>query len=115
LAPGQALSAVLSPPLRRELPRYNLVLHPDNPNDLMFIVRAIMDLLRFCRPEATHKMWETQHYRRSVLLVTWKEPGELYADLFASRGLKVTLEPVRQLPGRAARSRTDARFAALPT
>src|SRR5215207_5420668 len=94
LASAQPLSAVLSPPLRRELPRYNVVLHPDNANDLMLIVRTIMELMRFCRAEATHKMWETQHYRRSVLLVTWKERGELYAELFASRGLKVTLEPV---------------------
>src|SRR5262245_9823958 len=78
---------------RRNLPLYKLILHADGVNDIMFVVRTIMELTRLCRAEATHKMWEVHHYGRSQLLVTYKERAELYVEQFAGRGLKVTLEP----------------------
>ena len=81
-------------PRRRELPRYKVVLHHDAAHDLMFIVRSVMEVTRFCRAEATHKMWEAHHCGRSVLLVTYRERGELYVEQFASKQLTVTLEPV---------------------
>jgi ATP-dependent Clp protease adapter protein ClpS len=59
---------------------------------MMFIVRTIMELTRFCRAEATHKMWESHHSGRSVLLTTYKERAELFAEQFTARGLKVTIE-----------------------
>jgi ATP-dependent Clp protease adapter protein ClpS len=60
----------------------------------MFVVRCVMELTRFPRAEATHKMWEAHHCGRSVLLTTYLERAELYADQFAERGLRVTVEPV---------------------
>ena len=80
-------------PERRELPRCKVVLHPDPVNDLMFVVRCVMELTRFPRAEATHKMWEAYHSGRSVLLVTYRERAELYVEQFASKGLSVTIEP----------------------
>jgi ATP-dependent Clp protease adaptor protein ClpS len=80
-------------PQRRALPPYKVVLHHDAALDLMFVVRTVMELTRFCREEATHKMWEAHHRGRSVLLVTYRERAELYADQFASKGLTVTIEP----------------------
>jgi ATP-dependent Clp protease adapter protein ClpS len=77
----------------RQLPRVKLVLLRDAINDLMFIVRTIMELTRLCRAEATHKMWESHHCGRSVLLVTYRERAELYVEQFASRNLATTLEP----------------------
>ena len=77
----------------RQLPRYKVVLLHDAVNDLMFIVRTVMELTRLCRAEATHKMWEAHHCGRSVLLVTWLERAELYVEQFASRNLQVALEP----------------------
>ncbi len=74
-------------------PRYKVVLQHDTVQDLMFIVRSVMELTRFPRAEATHKMWEAYHSGRSVLLVTYLERAELYAEQFASKGLKVTVEP----------------------
>jgi hypothetical protein len=59
----------------------------------MATVRAIMELTRLCREEATQKMWEAHHYGRSQLLATFRERAELFAELFAERGLKVTVEP----------------------
>ena len=75
------------------LPRFKLVLHNNASLELMFIVRTVMELTRFCRAEATHKMWEAYHRGRSVLLTTWKERGELYIEQFAERGMTVTIEP----------------------
>jgi ATP-dependent Clp protease adapter protein ClpS len=78
---------------RRQLPRYKLVLLADSQNDLMHVVRSVMELTRFPRAEATHKMWEAHHRGRSVLLLTYRERGELYVEQFVSRGLHVTIEP----------------------
>lgn len=80
-------------PCSRLLPRCNLILHADNVNELMFIVRSVMELTRFPRAEATHKMWEAHHRGRSVLLQTYRERAELYVEQFASKGLNVTIEP----------------------
>jgi ATP-dependent Clp protease adapter protein ClpS len=78
---------------RRQLPRYKVILHHDHANELMYVVRTVMELTRLCRYEATHKMWESYHCGRSVLLTTYKERGELYVEQFAGRGLTVSLEP----------------------
>jgi ATP-dependent Clp protease adapter protein ClpS len=75
------------------LPRFRLVLHYKAELELMFVVRTVMELMRLCRAEATHKMWEAYHCGRSVLLVTYKERAELYAEQFTSRGLVVSIEP----------------------
>lgn len=77
----------------RQFPRYKLILLGDTTNDLMFIVRTVMELTRLCRAEATHKMWEAHHSGRSIVLVTYLERAELYVEQFASRNLNTTLEP----------------------
>ena len=76
------------------LPRFQLVLLRDAGADLMFVVRSVMELTRFPRAEATHKMWEAHHGGRSVILITYRERGELFVEQFAEKGLTVTIEPV---------------------
>jgi len=78
---------------RRPLPRYRVVLLRNAAADLMFIIRSVMELARFPRAEATHKMWEAHHQGRSVILVTWLERAELYSELFADKGLATSIEP----------------------
>jgi ATP-dependent Clp protease adapter protein ClpS len=80
-------------PQRRQMPPYKVILHQNPAIDLMFVIRTVMELTRFCRAEATHKMWEAYHCGRSVLLVTYKERAELYVEQFASKGLNVSIEP----------------------
>jgi ATP-dependent Clp protease adapter protein ClpS len=80
-------------PCRRSLPRYKVVLHSNPTLDLMFVVRSVMELTRFPRAEATHKMWEAHHHGRSVLLTTYLERAELYVEQFASKGLDTSVEP----------------------
>ena len=77
----------------RQLPPYRVILKNNAAVDMMFIVRTIMELTRFCRAEATHKMWEAHHCGRSLLLITHKERAELYVEQFAARGLTVFIEP----------------------
>jgi ATP-dependent Clp protease adapter protein ClpS len=91
-APAAARPAA-GPTQPRQLPRYKVVLLHDAINDLMFIVRTVMELTRLCRAEATHKMWEAHHCGRSVLLQTYLERAELYVEQFASRNLQVAIEP----------------------
>jgi ATP-dependent Clp protease adapter protein ClpS len=70
-----------------------VVLHRDADKDLMFVVHCVMELTRFPRAEATHKMWEAHHNGKAVLLATYLERAELYAEQFAGMGLTVTVEP----------------------
>ena len=85
-APGQTQT--------RQLPRYKVILLRDATNDLMFIVRTVMELTRLCRAEATHKMWEAHHCGQSVLLVTFLERAELYVEQFSDRNLQTTIEAI---------------------
>ena len=80
-------------PQRLRLPPFKVILHHDCGLDLMFIIRAVMEITRFCRAEATHKMWEAHHCGRSVLLTTFRERAELYVEQFATKGLTVSIEP----------------------
>jgi ATP-dependent Clp protease adapter protein ClpS len=83
----------LDKPRSRQLPRCKVVLHQNDIQDLMFVVRSVMELMRFPRAEATYKMWEAYHSGRSILLTTYRERAELYVEQFASKGLTVTVEP----------------------
>jgi ATP-dependent Clp protease adaptor protein ClpS len=73
--------------------RYKVILHRSPDKELMFVVRAVMELTHYCREEATHRMWEAHHVGRSQVLVTHRERAELYVEQFADRGLQASLEP----------------------
>jgi ATP-dependent Clp protease adapter protein ClpS len=77
---------------KRAMPRYKVILLQSAVDDLMFVVRSVMELTRFPRAEATHKMWEAHHCGRSVVLTTYLERAELYVEQFATKGLTVTIE-----------------------
>lgn len=81
------------PPKPGPLPRCRLVLLKNEADDLVLVMRTIMELTRYCRAEATHKMWQAHHTGRSQLLVTHRERGELFVEQFASRGVTVVVEP----------------------
>ena len=80
--------------IHRSLPRYKVVLHRHPSLELMFVVRSVMELTRYMRAEATHKMWESYHNGRSILLSTWLERAELYVEQFADKGLVTSIEPL---------------------
>lgn len=80
-------------PRSEPLPRYRVVLRYSPGTELMGVVRAIMEITRLCREEATHRMWESYHRGHSQLLLTHKERAELYVEQFAEFGVGVTIEP----------------------
>ncbi len=67
------------------IPRYKLMLHAEKIVDLMQVVRAIMEVTRYCLTEATHKMWQAHHFGQSLLFVTYRERAETYLSV-APRG-----------------------------
>jgi hypothetical protein len=75
------------------LPRCRLVLLRKQTDQLTQVVRAIMDLTHYCHTEATHRMWEAYHSGRALLLITYRERAELFAEQFAERGFAVVIEP----------------------
>ena len=76
------------------VPPYRVVLANISAHALMMVVQIVMEITHLCRDEATHKMWEAHHSGRSVLLVTYRERAELLVELFAGKGLTVTIEPL---------------------
>lgn len=75
------------------LPQYRVMLLQNAEQEMMFVVRTIMELTRFCRTEATYKMWQARYEGSSGLVVTHKERAELFVELFATRGLRTAIEP----------------------
>ena len=82
-------------PFPRSVPlsQYNVVLHRDAEKSLLFVVRAVMELTRFCKEEAMTRMWEAYHLGRSVVVATHLERAELFVEQFAERGLPASVEP----------------------
>lgn len=87
-SPGH-FSLVRSVPLSQ----YNVVLHRDATQSLLFVVRTLMELTHYCREEATHRMWQAYHLGRSVVVAVHLELAELYEEQLKARGLPVSLEP----------------------
>jgi len=79
---------------KRTIPRFKVVLLRSPIDDLMFIVRSVMEVTHFPRAEATHKMWQAYHCGRSILLTTYLERAEWYVEQLVSKGLNVTIEPM---------------------
>jgi ATP-dependent Clp protease adapter protein ClpS len=75
------------------LPLYKVILLRGQGEEMMLVIRTIMELTRFCVAEATQKMWEAHHNGRSQLLTTHRERAELFVEQFTERGLSVTIEP----------------------
>lgn len=83
-------SPAKTPP--KELPRYKVLLHNDDHNEMNYVVGVIRKLMPLTREEAMVRMWEAHTSGVALLLVIHKERAELYAEQFASCGLTVTIE-----------------------
>ncbi len=81
-----------SEPIFRPLSQVRVVLHYAHDRSLMDVYHAIMELTRFGREEAIHRMWQSYHGGQTVLMETHLEKAELLVERFAGRGLPVTME-----------------------
>jgi ATP-dependent Clp protease adaptor protein ClpS len=75
------------------LPPYAVILHNDDRNDMVYVVRSIV----VCVPEVTAEqaveiMYEAHQSGRALVIVCPLERAELYRDRLESRGLTATIE-----------------------
>ena len=101
----QGRAAVKSKPARRKspkkippthLPPWKVLLHNDDQNEVLFVVRTIVELTPLKEREAVDRTKEAHETGVSLILTTHKERAELYMEQFESKGLTVTIEPAEK-------------------
>ena len=85
-------TAPASPKVDR-LPPWRVLLHNDDVNDMAYVVAAIVELAVSNRRVAMLRMLEAHTRGCALLMVTHRERAELLAEQFASKRLKVSIEP----------------------
>ena len=95
---GEGTTAVQTKPVPVKrppqlLPPYNVLLHNDDVNEVMFVVETIVMLTPLNAQDAVERMQEAHDTGAALLLTTHLERAELIQQQFASRGLTVTVEP----------------------
>ncbi len=77
----------------KQLPPWKVLLHNDDKNDMVHVIKTIVELTPLDADEAQQRMFEAHKSGCALLLVTHKERAELYKDQFESKSLTVTIEP----------------------
>ena len=77
------------------LPPYAVILHNDDTNEMLYVVRSIV----LCVPEVSPDqafaiMFEAHERGKAVVIVCPLERAELYRDRLESRGLTATIERI---------------------
>jgi ATP-dependent Clp protease adapter protein ClpS len=80
-------------PQTRRLPPWNVLLHNDDVNDVMYVTETITELTSLNRHDAVLRMLEAHNKGIALLLTTHREHAELLCEQFASKHLTVTAEP----------------------
>jgi ATP-dependent Clp protease adaptor protein ClpS len=80
-------------PRARRLPPWNVLLHNDDVNDMLYVTDTITELTSLTRQEAVLRMLEAHNRGMSLLLATHREHAELLCEQFASKHVTVTAEP----------------------
>ena len=75
------------------LPPWKVLLHNDDVNTHVHVVKSIVELTTLNEQDATVRTEEADKTGVALLLVTHKERAELYQEQFQSKGLTVTIEP----------------------
>lgn len=82
-----------APPKVDQLPPYRVLLHNDDVNTDVHVVRSIVELTPLDKLQAVAAMQEAHSTGVALLVVTHRERAELYRDQFQSKSLTVTIEP----------------------
>ncbi len=75
------------------LPRFKVLLHNDDVNDMDYVIRSVCRITPLGVEDAIVRVLEAHLSGLSLLLVTHQELAELYQDQFTSASLTVTIEP----------------------
>jgi ATP-dependent Clp protease adaptor protein ClpS len=78
------------------LPPWKVLLHNDDKNEMMFVVRTVVELTPLNEMESKTRTIEAHETGVALLLVTHKERAELYQEQFKSKGLITTIEPAEK-------------------
>lgn len=89
--PRKRESPQKSPP--RPLPPWKVILHNDDVNDIVKVVRIVRQLTHLSKEEAITRTLEADKTGAALLLVTHQERAELYIEQFSTYTLTVTAEP----------------------
>ncbi len=89
---GTATKTKPAPPQVRRLPPWNVLLHNDDVNDMLYVADTIIELTTLGRREAIARMLEAHKRGLTLLLQTHREHAELLQEQFASKRLTVTIE-----------------------
>ena len=82
-----------APPRADRLPPWDVLLHNDDENDMVYVVETIVMLTPLPTQDAVERMLEAHHAGVALLVNTHREHAELLEEQFTSRGLTVTIEP----------------------
>src|SRR5262249_41551651 len=75
------------------LPPHAVILHNDDHNEMMFVVRSLLLCVPEVGPdEAVAIMFEAHENGRALVIVCPLERAELYRDRLEGRGLTATIE-----------------------
>jgi ATP-dependent Clp protease adapter protein ClpS len=75
------------------LPRCNVVLRGASGDDMLQVVRALIEVGGLDKERALEAAFEAQMAGIAIVLVTHRERAELYQDQFLARGVRVMIEP----------------------
>jgi ATP-dependent Clp protease adapter protein ClpS len=78
------------------LPPWKVLLHNDDKNDIVFVVRTVMELTPLNENAARQCTVEAHKSGVALLLVTHRERAELYKDQFETKGLTTSIEPAEK-------------------
>ena len=81
-----------SKPKSDKLPPYRVLLHNDDVNDMLYVVRTVIEITPLDKERALEVTFEAHLSGVALVLVTHKERAELYQDQFQSKGLTATIE-----------------------
>jgi ATP-dependent Clp protease adaptor protein ClpS len=81
------------PPKVDHLPPFKVLLHNDDVNEMLWVVRTIVELTTHTPQRAVELMLEAHKTGVALVAVTHKERAELYQHQFKSKGLTATIEP----------------------
>lgn len=92
---GGSTTATKVMPKRKSLPPWNVLLHNDDVNDIVFVADTIIELTTLNREDAVLRTLEAHQRGLALLISTHREHAELLQEQFTSKRLTVTIEPAR--------------------
>lgn len=80
-------------PKPRDMPKWRVLLHNDDVNDMFHVIKALVRTTPLSIAEAETRMLEAHRKGVALVLTTHKELAELYQEQLTSFSLTVTIEP----------------------